>query len=381
MKLTISKTNLETAVTAAARATNARSALPILDHVGLSAYEDGGRLTVAGTNLEMRIERTFTRVDVEEGGAIAVPARTLVDLVKMLPDGPVALETDDKRVALAVKTDATEATIKGQPYEEFPALTVPKDDTAGITFDAGDLTDMVGRVAHAAATDESRLILTGVLLKLEPEGLTLAATDGFRLAVLEVGRSVLRSDYTAAILPARALVEMARAFKDASGKVLMVLDDRRVMFEAMNGTRFVTMLIEGNFPDYRQIIPSSYSTRLTLSRPDLEQAVKRARVFARDSADIVKLTVSIVEHGPALLTVAATSAETGDGTTDLEVSADGDEIEIAFAGRYLIDALAAIGTETVALELTTASSPGMLRPVGEQGDKFLVVVMPMHLGR
>jgi DNA polymerase-3 subunit beta len=239
----------------------------------------------------------------------------------------------------------------------------------------------IEQVAFAAATDESRPILTGVLAKFEDTQLTLAAADGFRLSVRVVSLPRPVPDPVSIIIPARALVELGRISGEQQEPVVITVTPTRnqVLFQ-LTDIVLVSQLIDGNFPDYRQIIPRDRTTRTVMDTAAFLKACKTALIFARDAAHITRLHIKPgSELAPGHVIVSATSAETGDDVSEIDASIEGEEIEIAFNVRYMIDVLSVAGAPQVALDTTMPSSPGVVRPVGDVD--FTHVIMPMHLGR
>jgi DNA polymerase-3 subunit beta len=248
-------------------------------------------------------------------------------------------------------------------------------------LDSSAFRQMIDQVVFAAATDESRPILTGVLAKFHQGGLTLAAADGFRLSVTSADVGVDLDEALSVIVPARALSELSRISADQEDPIeLIITPSRNQILFHLTDIDLVSQLIEGSFPDYNQIIPKAHSTRTLVSTQELLKAVKVAFLFARDAANIIRFNiVPGSDLTPGQLIIAGTSAEFGDNVSELDASIQGDSVEIAFNARYMIDALSVAGTAEVALETSTPSSPGVIRPVG--GSDFLCVVMPMHITR
>jgi DNA polymerase-3 subunit beta len=293
------------------------------------------------------------------------------------------MELIERTQTLNLKCPRYEANIKGIDASEFPNVPTADsiDGEGSLYLEADTFRRMIDQVVFAAATDESRPILTGVLAQFHQGGLTLAAADGFRLSVAsaDVGADV---DETASvIIPARALAELSRISAEQEDPIeLLVTPARNQILFRLTDTNLVSQLIEGSFPDYNQIVPQGYSTRTLVSAEELLKAVKVAFLFARDAANIIRVNVVPgTELSPGQMIVTGTSAEFGDNVSELDASIEGDAIEIAFNARYMIDALSVAGTAEVALETSTPSSPGVIRPVG--GDGFLCVIMPMHITR
>jgi DNA polymerase-3 subunit beta len=377
MKVSCLQENLAKGLSVVGRAVSPRSTLPVLGNVLLAT--DAGRLKLSATNLEVGIN-CWIGAKVEEEGAITVPARTFIDLVNALPPDRVDMELVVRTQTLNLRASRSEANIKGIDAQEFPIVPVPEGE-GGIPIEPDVLRTTIEQVAFAAATDESRPILTGVLAKFEDTQLTLAAADGFRLSVRVVSLPRPVPDPFSIIIPARALVELGRISGEQQEPVVITVTPTRnqVLFQ-LTDIVLVSQLIDGNFPDYRQIIPRDHTTRTVMDTAAFLKACKTALIFARDAAHITRLHIKPgSELAPGHVIVSATSAETGDDVSELDASIEGEEIEIAFNVRYMIDVLSVAGAPQVALDTTMPSSPGVVRPVGDVD--FTHVIMPMHLGR
>jgi DNA polymerase-3 subunit beta len=380
MKISCLQENLARGLATVGRAVASRSTLPVLSNILLQS--DEGRLRLAATNFEIGIN-CWVGARVEEEGSVTVPARLLSDFVNSLPPGQIDMELSERTQTLNVKCARFEANIKGIEASEFPDVPTAEsiEGQNSLHLEADTFRRMIDQAVFAAATDESRPILTGVLAQFHQGGLTLAAADGFRLAVTSADVGVDVDETAGVIVPARALAELSRISGDQEDPIELIITPNRnqILFHLTN-TDLVSQLIEGSFPDYTQIVPKTHSTRTLIGTQEFLKAVKVAFLFARDAANIIR--VQIVpgnELTPGQMIVAATSAELGDNVSELDASIEGDEIEVAFNARYLIDALNVVGTPEIALETGTSSSPGVIRPVG--GDDFLCVIMPMHITR
>ncbi len=371
MKLTCLQENLSKGLSIVGRAVPSRTTMPILGNVLMAT--DHGQLKLAATNLELSIVH-WVGARVETEGALTVPARNFIDLVGSLPPDQVDLELEESPLSLAVNCGLAKASFRGIPADEFPVLPEP-DEGNGFAVEAGDLRTGLAQVTFAASTDESHPVLTGVLAEFEGDTLTLAAADGFRLSVRHIPLIHPIPHAFSVIIPARALSELMRIIgvQEEPIKLSTTRPHNQILFQ-LEDTVLNSQLIEGTFPDYRRIIPPSHSTRVVLGREEMLQACKRAAIFARDVAYIVKLAVE-----PGEVTISADSSESGQGSTRLMANVDGEGMEIAFNVRFLIDVLSALNGPQVALELNAPTNPGVLREVGE--DAFVHVVMPMHLGR
>jgi len=340
---------------------------------------DGGRLKLSATNLEVGIS-CWIGAKVEEDGATTVPARTFTDLISASPPGQVDMELLVSTQTLNMRAGRSEANIKGIDAQEFPIVSEPENEE-GIPIEPDVLRKAIEQVAFAAATDESRPILTGVLAQFQDDQLTLAAADGFRLSVRSIPLPEAISDPFSIIVPAQALSELRRISGEQNDPIIITVTPSRnqVIFQ-LTDIILVSQLIDGNFPDYKQIIPSDRATHTVLDTASFLKACRMAQIFARDAAHITRIHI---QPGPELkaghVRVSATSAETGDDMSEIDAAIEGDEIEIAFNVKYLIDVLSVTDAPQVTLDTSNSSSPGVIRPVDEDG--FTHVIMPMHLGR
>jgi DNA polymerase-3 subunit beta len=376
MKVSVLQENLARGLSVVSRAVSPRSTLPVLANVLVAT--DEGRLRLSATNLELGIT-CWIGAKIEEEGSTTVPARTFTDLVATLPNDRVNILLNVRTQTLNVRCGSSNTDIKGIDAQEFPPMPVP-DLSNGIQINVADLKDMIQQVAFAASTDEARPVLTGVQLTVTGNKVTLSAADGFRLSIR---RSELSNPVTRpinAIIPARALSELARISGDGDQTLNMVLPSGRgqVIFR-LKDSELTSQLIEGTFPDLEQVIPRSYRTRTVLSTAAFLKACKQAEIFAREGSHIAR--INIVPGGelqPGKVEISGQSEETGFNQTEVDASIEGPSLVVAFNVRFLREVLDVINTPNVALETTVETSPGILRPVGE--DNFLHVIMPMHLG-
>jgi len=368
VKLSVMQENLARGLSIVSRAVSNRS-LPVLTNVLLKT-EDGG-LKLTATNLEIGITY-WVPGKIETDGATSVPARLLTDLVNSLPGGePIVLELGDGET-LHIQAGRFESNIKGIPAEDFPTV-----QTAGerpITRVAQKiLRQALEETAFAAASDEARPILTGVLARFEGDQLTLAAADNYRIAVKTI--TVLDPvEETSVVIPARALIELSRILADVDDPVSIVLaHSRNQLLFHIEGIDLVTRLIDGQYPNYQSVLPATHATRAVLDREELLRAVRPAALIAHESANIVKLGVGL--EGDPAITVSA-NAEVGDHIGRVEAAVDGDGTTIAFNARFLADVLTNVDAEQFALELNGPLSPGVFRPIGD--DRYVHVVMPLR---
>lgn len=377
MKVTVSQENLARGLGIVSRAVAPRSTLPVLSNILVAS--DEGRLRLSATNLELGITCWIT-ARIERDGSTTVPARTFSDLVNTLPADQVLLSLDAKTQTLNVRGGTSTNDIKCIDAQEFPPLPVP-DLEGAVELNVVDFREMIQQVAFAASTDEARPVLMGVLIQVEKDKLTMAAADGFRLSVRKATLSSAAPAPLTVIVPARALVELARVASDGKESIYMVVPKGRgqVVFRVKD-VEVVSQLIDGTFPDYQQIIPRKHTSRTLVSTASLLKACKQAEIFAREGSNVARLNIKSAssEMQPSEVEISATSEETGKNETIVEATVDGNGVLIAFNVKFLREALEIIKTPNVALETSAPNAPGVVRPVGD--DQFLHVIMPMHLG-
>ena len=377
MKISVLQENLAHGLSIVSRAVSPRSTLPVLANILVAT--DDGRLRLSATNLEMGIT-CWIGAKIEEEGSTTVPARTFTDLVSTIPPAKTDISLNESTQTLNIKSGSLNTDIKCIDAQEFPPMP-SLDLEEGIEINVADFKEMIKQVVFAASHDEARPILTGVLLTVEDNIITLAAADGFRLSVRKAQLSSSVPKPIKAVIPARALSELARISSDGSEVIFMALPPERgqVIFRTKD-IELSSQLIEGTFPDYQQIIPKEYQSRTILSTPSFLKSCKQAEVFAREGSLIAQVNVrpGSEENSPGEVEISGQSEETGSSQAIMDATIDGEDIIIAFNVRYLREVLDVIGTPNVALETSKPTSPGVIRPVGD--DNFLHVIMPMHLG-
>ncbi|MFC1916318.1 DNA polymerase III subunit beta [Chloroflexota bacterium] len=375
MKLSCLQENLNRGLNVVGRAVATRTTLPITNNILLAT--DQSRLKLTATNLEMAIT-CWIGAKIEDEGAITVPARLLTEFISSLPNDKIDISLSPRTKTLELKCARFEARISGVDAKDFPPI--PKIEE-GLTTKAEieTLEQGINQVVFAAATEESRPVLTGVDAQFNGDLLTLAAADGFRLAVYKLPLAAPVSEPTEVIIPARTLAELNRLMADQEEAVEITVNPNKsqALFRLKN-VELVSQLVQGTFPNYAQLIPQSYNTRMVVSVAEFVRATKTASIFARDGSGIVRLVITPgAELAPGKLTVSARSEEIGDDVGEIDATVEGEEAKIAFNGKYLTEALSALHEAQVALETTNPSSPGVIRPVGV--DNYIHVVMPMFV--
>ena len=373
MKLSCLQENLNKGLGIIGRAVASRTTLPITQNVLIST--DESQLKLAATNLEIAIS-CWIGAKIENEGSITIPARVLTEFVGSLPSDIISLNL--KHHTLELKCGRYEARINGLDAADFPPIPQVGDGFS-TKVKAEDLKQAISRVAFAAATEESRPVLTGVQTEFEGSKLTMAAADGFRLAVHRTTLAEPVKEKVAMIIPAKAYHELNRLMTADDQEIEITLNTQKsqVLFK-LKGIEMVSQLIQGTFPNYSQLIPQTYGTKARIDVAEFLRAIKMAAIFARDGSGIARVIVTpgaTVEAGK--ITISARADEIGDNVGEIDALVDGEAAKIAFNARYLADVLSVVKQAQVSLEVTTPSNPGVIRPVGV--DNYDHVVMPMFV--
>ncbi len=378
MQLSCLQENLSRGLSIVQRAVATRTTLPITQNVMMST--DNSRLKLSATNLEIAIS-TWVGAQVEEEGSLTVPARLLTEFVNSLPAARIDVTSTAQPLNLGLSCARFEANINGQDAEDFPPIPTVDEGSVG-RIDASVMRDAINRVAFAAATDDSRPVLTGIKVEMSGDSFTFAAADGFRLAVYDGKLSAPIDEDISFTVPARALQEVGRLISAQSDPVEFTVTPQKsqALFRLEN-VELVSQLVQGTFPNYRQLIPEGYDTRVVVAHDSFTQATRAASTFARDGSGIVRLNVTAGENGTeGKLAVSSRAEELGENVGEIDATVEGDDSKIAFNSRFLSDVLDVLGDDEVALETTTPSSPGVIRPASEsEGYTYTHVVMPMFV--
>ena len=375
MKLSCLQENLTKGLGIVGRAVATRTTLPITNNILLAT--DQSRLKLAATNLEIAIS-CWLGAKVEEEGAITIPARLLTDFVNSLPSERVDMSLSPRTRTLELKCARFEGRINGVEADEFPPIPTIGEGVA-TKIDPEALRLAITQVAFAAATEETRPVLTGVHCEFEGDGLTLAAADGFRLAVHKAPLAAPVAEKTEVIIPARALTELHRLITEQEEPVEITINPAKsqVLFR-LKDVEMVSQLIQGAFPNYNQLIPQSYSTRAEMSLSEFSKAARTASIFAREGSAIIRVEIIPGEElTPGKMMLSARAEEVGDNVGEIDATVEGEAAKIAFNSKYLSDLLAVLRGEKVALEVTSPSSPGVIRPLGV--ENYVHVIMPMFV--
>ena len=373
MKVTCLQENLIRGLQIAGRGVSTRTTLPILSNVLLRT--ESGRLRLTATNLEVGIN-CWVAAKVEDEGSITVPAKLFTDFVSSLPPGPIELSRNVRIKTVHIKSGPFEANLKGLDAEEYPLIPgIPEKPTTRMAQSV--LRRMVHEVAFVAATDDSRPVLTGVLTTFEGQEVVMAAADPYRLSVRRGPLLAAVPERVEAIIPAKSLFEVERILEDTDDAVeIYITPNKSQIIFHTEEVDLVSRIIEGQFPNYKQVIPSSSQTTVIVQRDELLKATRLASYFARDAANIVRFQID--PSGSAPLVVSATAAEVGDNTGRIDATVQGQPTAIAFNSRFVQDALASLTAPEIKLELGGPLAPGVIK-ITEDEDTYLHVVMPLRI--
>jgi DNA polymerase-3 subunit beta len=376
MKLTCMQDALKRGLAIVSHAVAGKSTLPVLANVLLTTED--GRLKLQATNLEIGITH-WIGAEIQEEGAITLPAKLLADVIGNLPNDQVTLTLDARTQTVKVECKRSVSNIKGIEADEFPAIPSISDREPVAVLPPAVLREAIDQVVFAAAADDSRPALAGVLVRMRDRHLFLAAADGFRLATRTVTLPEPLPLQAEFLIPARALAELSRIAADADGPISITVapGGNQALFHTET-TELVSRLIDQKFPDVERIIPQTYLTRSILDTAELAKAVKLASYFANSSQNVIKLTIQPGgEFGSGRLTISANAAEVGDNTGDISGTIVGEGGQIALSAKFLAELLGTVKTAQIALETQSPSSPGVFKPVGQDG--YVHIIMPMSI--
>ena len=374
MRLSCLQENLSRGLGIVGSAVAARTTYPVMQNVLITT--DNARLKLAATNQEIAIS-TWIGAQIEEEGQVTIPARLLTEFVNSLPAERIDLDYTEQPVGISIKCARFSAQINGTPAADFPPVPTVESGVAG-QIAPNVLNDAIKHVTIAAATEDSRPVLTGIKVEITGDDFTFAAADGFRLAVYKGKLLEALPEDVDFIIPARALNEVSRLTGGQSDPVeFTVTASKNQALFRLNNIEVVANLLQGTFPNYQQLVPESYDTRATVHREEFIRATRAASIFAREGSNIVRLMVDADGGDETKMMVQSKSEEVGENEGEVAAEVEGGEAKIAFSSKYLTDVLNVLETDKVALETTTPSSPGVIKPVGD--DNYVHVVMPIFV--
>jgi DNA polymerase-3 subunit beta len=362
MKFVVEKNILLNGIQSVQNVIGAKSTLPILSNILIETQSDGLKLTA--TDLDIGIS-CIIPVDIQEQGAITVPAKRFGDIIKELPSDNVNVTTKKNNLVI-IETQICQFKIMGLAREEFPKFPEFKDKEV-IKLEQSSLKQMLGLASFAVSFDETRYILNGILFKIQENKLTLVATDGKRLAIVKGELPQKLDKEVQLIVPIKTIHELNRNLKDA-GDFSLILGNNQVLFD-LGGVVIISRLIEGEFPDYKQVVPPISENRMRVDRNQFLLAVRRAALLSTPDYQAVKLEVFKNK-----LVVSKSTPDVGESREEVAVEYQGKELAIGFNPNYLIDVLKNLNDETVEFELSESEKPGVIRTGG-----YVYVVLPMRL--
>lgn len=385
MKLVCTQNNLNTHLTLVSRAVSSRPSHPVLANVLLNADATTQRVSLSAFDLSLGIQTSFP-AQVETGGILTLPAKLLGDIVSRLPEGDLTLDSDNAEDPESMLTRLISKSgryeVRGMSAEEFPELPgVEEGEVANLSVEA--LIEGLRGSLFATSADEMKQVLTGVHLSLQPDGLEFAATDGHRLAVVQTANQAeadgtpIKDEQAAQLnvtIPGKALQELMKLLERQSGSSVAVrFDQGQAVFEWVD-QRLTSRLLEGQYPNYRQLVPKQFAHQVTIDRRILISSLERISVLADQKNNIVKLTVDNMNQQ---LTLSVDAQDVGSGRETIAAQISGEGLEVAFNVKYLLDGLKAITTTEVQIQLNTSTSPVILTPLG--GLKMTYLVMPVQV--
>jgi DNA polymerase III subunit beta len=363
LRFTCHRTALTDAISVATKGVSPRSTLPILTGILIKAEE--GKLVLHATDLEVAVRHELP-AEVETQGSIVVPARLFADVVRALPEEEVVFDTAS--ASLAVTCGSAEFSMRVLAAEDFPRFPEVSPEQQ-CEVPASTFAEVAKQVLKAVSKDETRPVITGVLLSVEGSTLRMVATDSYRLAIRDAQLAEPVAQPISAIVPAKALEEAARVVGEGE-PIQIGMTQNQVIFST-GSTTFVSRLIEGSFPKYEQLIPAESETKVVLDRDAFLAAVRRVSLFAQHSAS---LRVAVIDTG---LRLSAATQDIGEASETIAADVGGEPVEIAFNHAYLIDGLTSVPDDEIVLEITSPLKPGLIR--GAQGE-FTYLVMPIRIG-
>jgi len=354
---------LADALTTAGRAASNRSGtLPVLSGLRLDVADS--QLTVTGTDLELTI-RLSVPVHADRDGSAVVPARLVADIVKALPPGAVDVTASDEE--MSISAGRSQFSVRPLSLSDYPAQA--ETDAEPVKLSSQQVGEALRQVVRAASTDDARAVLTGVLIASDDEGLKMVATDSYRLAVRDLPQSSMLAAGQKVLVPGRALAELQRVLSN-DAELSVRLGQREAVFE-VGGTRLTTRLIEGEYPNYRNLLPSAYPNKLTVGREALLEALRRVKILAQDSTP-VRLAL-----GSDTLRLTAITQDVGNAHEEIDAGYEGTEMTVAFNPDYLSAGVEAVEGDEVTLSTLDPMKPAVLRGVGH--DDYLYLLMPVRV--
>lgn len=365
MIVSCTQENLAKGLAIVGRSVGTRTTLPVLNNI-LIKTEKGG-LKLSATDLEVGIN-TWIGAKVDQDGAITIPAKLLVDYINNNSDKKISLNL--KEANLYLVSDHFKTNIKGIDATEFPLIPQVKKQTE-IVISSQNLQSAITKTLIAVALDESRPVLAGIYFHVKGDTLKMVSTDSYRLAEQKITLDKKVENEFSFIVPYRPMSEVLRILSDSLDKVMIYPGENQVEF-VMGETTLVSRLINGAFPDYEQIIPDKATTQVSVDARELTGAIKMAQIFARESANNIKLKL----NPPSQISIIATSPHLGDNISEIKSDVTGEKMEISFNAKFILDALQVLKSDRIKIDLSSDTKPGLV--YGEKDSNYLYVIMPLR---
>lgn len=368
MKFTAAKDSLSYGVQVVQRAVSAKNPLPVLSGILLKTM--GGQLILTATDLEMGIE-CIIPVDVNDEGGVVLPSRYFGEIVRKLPDMKISVDVKKENHSTTIKYGQSEFTLLGLSPDDFPIL--PSIDSESILFVKQNVfKNMIKQVGFSISNDDNRPVFTGILMEIEDGVIRLVATDTHRLAYRSAKIESSEGNFVkSVIIPGKTLNELNRIMSGESEGLKIAFGENQIVFE-MPGIRLISRIIEGQFPNYRQVIPQGCKTKIKVKTKELLEAVERASLLAKEGANVIKLNIT-----EGLMFISSNSPEIGKIEEQINIEMEGEEAQIAFNSKYLMDVLKVIEVEEILLELTGSLSPGIIKPL--EGEDYIYLILPIRV--
>ncbi len=368
MKFTCNQQTLSKALNTVSKAVSTRTTIPILKGILLKTSSDG-TLTLSASDLDLSIEKKI-EVNVEKEGSIVVLSKLFSDIIRKLPNEEILIEEKENNTVL-IKTASSEFTIVGIASDEFPNINDMEEHSNTLSFDREIFKNMIRKTSFAASIDESKGIIVGVLLEVEPESVNMVALDGFRMAV---SREIMKNqESTKIVIAAKILNEVNKIISetDDESDISLMLSDKKAVI-LVDHTKIIIRLLEGEFIKYKDIIPEANQTKVNIGRSILLESIERASLLAKEGKNnLIKFTIN-----NNLLTITSRSEE-GNVKEEIVMEKTGEDLEIGFNSKYVIDVLKAIDDEQILMEFNTSTTPCLVKPIS--GDQFEYLVLPVRI--
>ncbi|WP_408955299.1 DNA polymerase III subunit beta [Natroniella sp. ANB-PHB2] len=348
------------------KAVSSKTTLPILSGILLKTEEN--KLKLVATDLEIGIE-CYVDTEIIKEGSIVLPAQHFASIIRELPNQEILLSAESSNNTAQIKCGNSQFNIHGSPADEFPLLPEINSKTK-FTFEQQKLKQIIEQIKFATSKDENKPFLSGGLLILENKTIKLIATDTYRLAYKEETTNNQKINLTKAIIPNSTLQELTKLLNNEEKEAEIVITDNQILFK-FSGISVVSRLIEGQFPNYKQVIPDSSETEVTVDTKELLQATKRAALLAKEDSDIIKINFNAEK-----LIITSNAPEIGQAYEEVPISLLGQETEIAFNAKYVLEALKVITDEEITIKLSGSLAPGVIETSSEQ--KYIYVIMPVR---